>query len=54
MLISMYIASLHRVDFTIIVTSLIMLFLEINPKYYMLLFFRPVKLIRYMDIMLCT
>jgi len=28
-----------------------MLFLEINPKYYMLLFFRPVKLIRYIDIL---
>jgi len=40
------IASLYRVDLAIIITSLILLFLEINPKYYMLLFFRPVKLIR--------
>ena len=27
-----------------------MLILEINPNYYVLLFFRPVKLIRYIDI----
>ena len=42
-----YIVTPCRVDLVIIITSLVMLSLEINCNFYILLFFRPMKLLRY-------
>lgn len=38
-----------RVDLVIIIASLVMLSLEINCNFYILLFFRPMKLIRFVQ-----